>query len=64
MQSEINNPEIDRSRVKTMILITFFSDNRYISQKTEDASLKRRFRALFPKIYELIALCKRSRKNR
>ena len=49
MQSEINNPEIDRSRVKTMILITFFSDNRYI---------------LFPKIYELIALCKRSRKNR
>ena len=64
MQSEINNPEIDRSRVKTMILITFFSDNRYISQKTEDAALKRRFRALFPKIYELIALCKRSRKNR
>ena len=45
MQSEINNPEIDRSRVKTMILITFFSDNRYISQKTEDAALKRRFRA-------------------
>ena len=64
MQSEINNPEIDRSRVKTMILITFFSDNRYISQKTEDAALKRRFRALFPKIYELIALCKRSKKNR
>ena len=64
MQSEINNPEIDRSRVKTMILITFFSDNRYISQKTEDAALKRKFRALFPKIYELIALCKRSRKNR
>lgn len=64
MQSEINNPEIDRSRVKTMILITFFSDNRYISQKTEDAALKRRFRALFPKIYELIALCKRNRKNR
>ena len=64
MQSEINNPEIDRSRVKTMILITFFSDNRYISQKTENAALKRRFRALFPKIYELIALCKRSRKNR
>ena len=64
MQSEINNPEIDRSRVKTMILITFFSDNRYISQKTEDAALKRRFRTLFPKIYELIALCKRSRKNR
>ena len=64
MQREISNPEIDRSRVKTMILITFFSDNRYISQKTEDAALKRRFRALFPKIYELIALCKRSRKNR
>ena len=37
MQREINNPEIDRSRVKTMILITFFSDNRYISQQTEDA---------------------------
>lgn len=64
MQREINNPGIDRDRVKTMILITFFSDNRYISQKTEDAALKRRFRALFPKIYELIALCKRSRKNR
>lgn len=64
MQREINNPGIDRDRVKTMILITFFSDNRYISQKTEDAALKRRFRALFPKIYELIVLCKRSRKNR
>ena len=64
MQREINNPEIDRSRVKTMILITFFSDNRYISQQTEDAALKRRFRALFPEIYRLIAICKMSRKNR
>lgn len=64
MQREINNPEIDRSRVKTMILITFFSDNRYISQQTEDASLKRRFRGLFPEIYKLIVLCKRSRKER
>ena len=64
MQRGINNPDIDRSRVKTMILITFFSDNRYINQQTEDAFLKRRFRALFPEIYHLIALCKRSRKNR
>lgn len=64
MQRKINNPNIDRSRVKTMILITFFSDNRYISQQTEDASLKRRFRVLFPEIYNLIAKCKRSKKNR
>lgn len=64
MQRKINNPDIDRSRVKTMILITFFSDNRYINQQTEDAALKRRFRSLFPEIYKLIALCKRSRKNR
>lgn len=64
MQREINNPGIDRDRVKTMILITFFSDNRYISQNTEDAALKRKFRALFPEIYKLIALCKRNKKNR
>lgn len=64
MQRKINNPDIDRSRVKTMILITFFSDNKYISQQTEDAALKRRFRELFPEIYNLIAKCKRSRKNR
>lgn len=64
MQRKINNPDIDRSRVKTMILITFFSDNKYISQQTEDAALKRRFRELFPEIYDLIAKCKRSRTNR
>ena len=64
MQRKINNPNIGRDRMKTMILITFFSDNRYISQQTEDAALKRRFRSLFPKIYKLIALCKKSRKNR
>ena len=64
MMRKINNPEIDRSRVKTMILITFFSDNRYISQQTEDATLKREFKTLFPEIYLLISLCKRSQKNR
>ncbi len=64
MQRKINNPDIDRSRVKTMILITFFSDNKYISQQTEDAALKRKFRELFPEIYDLIAKCKRSRTNR
>ncbi|MCM1221084.1 MAG: hypothetical protein NC548_42035 [Lachnospiraceae bacterium] len=64
MQREINNPTISKDRIKTMILITFFSDNRFMHQMTEDAGLKRRFRALFPEVYRLIALCKRSRKNR
>lgn len=64
MQEKINKPDIDKSRVKTMILITFFSDNRYLNQPTEDAELKRLFRRLFPEIYKLIALCKRGKKNR
>lgn len=64
MMRKINNPEIDRKKIKTMILITFFSDNRYISQHTEDAALKRKFKGLFPKIYKLIAMCKTSKKNR
>ena len=64
MQKKINKPDIDRSRVKTMTLITFFSDNRYLNQPTEDAELKRLFRRLFPEIYKLIALCKKGRKNR
>lgn len=64
MQRKINNPNIGRDRIKTMILITFFSDNRYISQQTEDAALKRKFRELFPEIYKLIAMCKTSKKNR
>lgn len=64
MQRKINNPDIDRDRIKTMILITFFSDNKYIHQMTEDAGLKRRFRALFPEVYRLIVLCKKNRKGR
>lgn len=64
MQKKINKPDIDRSRVKTMTLITFFSDNRYLNQPAEDAALKRQFRRLFPEIYKLIALGKRGRKNR
>lgn len=64
MQKKINKPDIDRSRVKTMTLITFFSDNRYLNQPAEDAALKRQFRRLFPEIYKLIVLGKRGRKNR
>lgn len=64
MQAKFNNPQIDRKRIKTMILITFFSDNRYLNQNTEDAMLKRRFKSLFPEIYKLIELCKKSKKNR
>lgn len=51
----------DKDAVKTMMLIAFFSSNRYFHQA--DAKLKRVFKSCFPAIYELIRLAKVNRKE-
>ena len=52
---------VDRDTVKTMILVVFFSSNRYFHQV--DAKLKRVFNQHFPSIYELIRLTKSNHKE-
>lgn len=47
---------LDRDTIKTMMLIVFFSSNRFFQQS--DAKLKRIFDQHFPAIYELIKLTK------
>lgn len=52
---------VDRDTIKTMILIVFFSSNRYFHQI--DAKLKRIFNQHFPAIYKLIRLTKSNHKS-
>lgn len=52
---------VDKETVKTMILIVFFSSNRYFHQA--DAELKRIFNQHFPAIYDLIKLTKVNHKE-
>ena len=49
--------QLKREDAKTMMLIVFFSKNRFFHQK--GAELKRLFAELYPKIYGLIKLIKR-----
>ena len=51
------NTTLDRKSIKTMMLIVFFSKNRYYHQ--QGATLKRLFDNAYPEIYSLIALTKR-----
>ena len=51
------NTTLDKKNVKTMMLIVFFSKNRYYHQ--QGAILKRLFDNTYPEIYSLIALTKR-----
>lgn len=51
------NTTLDKKNVKTMMLIVFFSKNRYYHQ--QGATLKRLFDNTYPEIYSLIALAKR-----
>lgn len=52
---------VDRDIIKTMILVVFFSSNKYFHQT--DAKLKRVFNQHFPAIYELIKLTKSNHKE-
>lgn len=51
----------DRSKLKAAIFQVLFTDNRYIAQ--ELAAPKRKFREIFPDVYELFSLIKRKEKN-
>lgn len=55
-----SNP-VDKETVKTMMLIVFFSSNRYFHQA--EAVLKRIFNQHFPAIYDLIKLTKVNHKE-
>jgi hypothetical protein len=50
----------DRSKLKAAIFQVLFTDNRYIGQ--EQAAPKRKFRDIFPDVYNLFSLIKRKQK--
>ena len=54
-----NGEEYQRKDMKIMILMTFFSDNKFLNQP--NAKLKKLFKLSFPKIYGLIHAIKKGR---
>lgn len=61
INSSKTNTLVDRDTIKTMILVVFFSSNRFYQQT--DAKLKRVFNHHFPAIYEFIKLTKSNHKE-
>ena len=59
--------EFDKKKTKKAMMMTFFSDNRFISDNkfndNWDASDKRLFKAHFPVVYEVFSLIKRKEKS-
>lgn len=53
---DINKVE-EKRRLKEIIFVTMFSDNRFIAQ--EEAKMKRFFKQLFPTVYEIFSLIKK-----
>jgi hypothetical protein len=47
----------EKRRLKEIIFVTMFSDNRFIGQK--EAKMKRFFKQLFPTVYEVFSLIKK-----